>query len=74
MRRIVSVASRKLGELAQLGRVVADEARGQRLVLAEGEALARLTDLVRDLLAALDEVGEDLGGVAGQAGQGVSQM
>ena len=61
-------------ELAQLGRVVAHEARRQRLVLAEREPLAGLADLVGDLLAALDEVGEDLGGVAGQAGQRVSEV
>ena len=47
---------------------------GQRLVLAEGEALFGLADLVGNLLAAVDEVAEDLGGVTGQAGQGVSEV
>ena len=57
-------------ELAQLGRVVAHEPGGQRLVLAEGEPVAGLADLVGDLLPALDEVAEDLGGIAGQAASG----
>ena len=67
----------RLGEalqLPQVGGVVAHVSRGQRLVVAEREAVAGLTDLVLDLLATLDEAGENLGGVAGELGQGVSQV
>ena len=61
-------------EAAELGRVVAYEPRRQRPVLREAGALDRLADLVGDLLPRLDEVAEDLGSVAGQVGQGVSEM
>jgi hypothetical protein len=40
--------------------------------VAEGELVAGLADLIRNLLPAVDEVGEDLGGVPGEGGQRVS--